>query len=319
MGRTLDTLRHGDMQRSHRTPASHRPHGDAAPEECVVDWTLQEEVPFVEVGGPGKVMECSPLLVKHPPQAKVQPPHPSLGKGLAGAKPAPVVNLTDAEPMLVALESWPRLAVPAGIAPEIIAHHQPDHAVSKQYAALFDRMMQGYTGSAPRVLLLCGLRPHVGTSTVLLNLAVTAARQRRRVAVVDMNVARPALAARLGHEAPDGLQEVIAGSAAIGQALLATLVPELHLLPSGKGGPLSGEAVAWMMAWLRERFDVMFVDGPCAEPTGALADLAAHVDDVYVVLPQDESPGATRGIAQSISRMGGRLRGLIHTGFPLAG
>ena len=278
-----------------------------------MDWTLQEEVPFVEVGGPGKTIECSPLLVKHPPQTKVQPPHPSIGKGLAGAKATPAVQLSEPEPMTVALEAWPRPATPAGIVPEIIAHHQPTHPVSQQYGALFERMVP--EGAAPRVLMLCGLRPHVGATTVLLNLAVTAAQPRRRVAVVDMNWTDPALAARLGHAAMGGLHDVIAGDLAIGQALVATAVPELHLLPGGKGGPLADEAAAWLVAWLRERFDVILIDGPCVEPAAALSGLVAHVDDVYVVLPQDEAEAATRGIAASIARLGGRLRGLIHTAF----
>jgi Mrp family chromosome partitioning ATPase len=304
MGRTLDTLRHGDTQRSPRTPPA-----DAAPEECVVDWTLQEEVPFVEVGGPGKTIECSPLLVKHPPQAKVQPPHPPVSKGLA-AKPTPAVDLTEPEPMAIVFEAWPRPAAPAGIAPEVIAHHQPEHAVSKQYAALFDRMMQTPT---PGVLMLCGLRPHVGTTTVLLNLAVTAAHQHRRTVVVDLNVTQPVLAARLGHEAIAGMTDVMAGGLAIGQALMPTMVPELHLLPAGgKGGSVTAEAMAWLASWLRERFDVVLVDGPCVESATALVP---HVDDVYLVLPQAEPEGASRGVARSVARMGGRLRGLIHTHF----
>jgi Mrp family chromosome partitioning ATPase len=316
MGRTLDTLRHGESHRTPRTAPLTKPTADAAPEECVVDWTLQEEVPFIEVGGPGKGIECSPLLVKHPPQTKVQPPHPHLGKGLPATKPTPAVSLTEPEPMAVALEAWPRPATPAGIAPEIIAHHQPEHAVSKQYAALFECMMQRPADPASHALMLCGLRPHVGTTTVLLNLAVTAAHQRHRVAVVDMNLSGPALAMRLGHAAAAGLRDVMAGSIAIGQALVPTAVPELHLLPAGgNGGTLTGEAVAWLMAWLRERFDVILIDGPCVEPVAVLAEAMGNIDDVYLVLPQDEPAGVTRGIAANIARLGGRLRGLIHTHF----
>src|SRR5271166_320325 len=119
MGRTLDTLRHGETQRAAR-PAPPVPPGDSSPpEECVVDWTLQEEVPYIEVGGPSRQVEVSPLLVKHPPQPKVQPPHPLLGKGLAVPKSAPVVNLTEARPMAVAFEAWPGPAALASVAPEV--------------------------------------------------------------------------------------------------------------------------------------------------------------------------------------------------------
>ena len=200
MGRTLDTLRQADSQCASRAFGPAKPAADV-PEECVVDWTLQEEVPFIEVGGPGKSVELSPSLVKHPPQIKVQPPHPPLAKGLAGPRiaEAPLaVNLTEARPMAVVFEAWPGPTAAAGIAIEIIAHHQPEHPVSKEYAALFDKMVQGLQGAAPHVLMFCGLKPHVGTSTVLLNLAVVAARHHQRVAALDMNLARPGLAPDLG-------------------------------------------------------------------------------------------------------------------------
>jgi Mrp family chromosome partitioning ATPase len=318
MGRTLDTLRHGE---THRTPSASSTHAlDAAPpEECVVDWTLQEEVPFIEIGGPGKKVELSPSLVKHPPQAKVQAPHSPLGQSLAAPKAAPIVDLTEARPMAVAFEVWPGSPARAGIAAEVIAYHQPDHAVSKDYAILFEKMMQSHAGPGPHWVLLCGLKPRVGTSTVLLNLAVVAARMRRRVAVVDMNLARPALAARLGHAGPHGVHDVLSGSVAIGQAVVPTLIPALSLLPAGstgkKNGTLTAEAVAWLAAWLRERHDLIFVDGPCVEEAADIAVLAPGADGVYLVLPQGESDSVARGIAPSISRMGGRLRGLIHTHF----
>src|SRR5258708_13831918 len=131
MGRTLYTLRHADPHRAVRATGPARPASDVQPEECVVDWTLQEEVPFIEVGGPGKSVELSASLVKHPAQAKVQPPHPPLGKGfvppksaeasnaaevvVAAAKATPVVNLTVARPITAAFQVWPCPSGPAAV------------------------------------------------------------------------------------------------------------------------------------------------------------------------------------------------------------
>ena len=60
-------------------------------------------------------------------------------------------------------------------------------------------------------LLFAGAADDVGTSTVLLNLAVTLARQEATVTVVDAHLARPALADRLGLPPAPGLREVLAG------------------------------------------------------------------------------------------------------------
>jgi Mrp family chromosome partitioning ATPase len=335
MGRMLDTLRHADPHRAVRAPGPTRPASDVQPEECVVDWTLQEEVPFIEVGGPGKSVELSASLVKHPAQAKVQPPHPPLGKGfvptrsadavnaaevvVSAARATPIVNLTDAHPMTVAFEVWPGPSGPAVVAADVIVHHHPEHPVSKEYAALYEKMVHGLPGAGPHVLMFCGLKPRVGASTVLLNLAVVAAGLGRRVAALDMNLARPGLAVRLGQTSPGGVREVIGGSLAPSQALLPTAIAALHILPAGGSGkqavPLSPAAIVWLTCWLRERYDAILIDGPCVEEAVDLAVLAPCADGIYLVLPQSDPDVVGKGVAQSIARMGGRMRGLIHTRF----
>jgi Mrp family chromosome partitioning ATPase len=318
MGRTLDTLRQGDAHRAAPAPGAAASDSTTS-EHCVVDWTVQEEVPFVEVGDPGKGVELSPLLVKHPAQVKVQPPHPPLAHGLASAKSMPVVHFTEAVPMTAALQTWPGPAAPGCVAPEVITHHRPDHAVSKEYAALLERILQIHTGRGPHVLLLCGHKPRVGTSTVLLNLAVCAARVRPPVAVLEMNLPRPCLAARLGHIVTAGVREVVAGTIANEQAITATAIPGLHLCPAGganhKGGLANAEAVTWLIAWLRERYELILIDGPSTDDLTDLALLAPNADGMYLVLPQSEGETPIRGVAQQVTRLGGRLRGLIHTCF----
>ena len=76
-----------------------------------------------------------------------------------------------------------------GVAPEIFAFHHPEHPISRQYAGLLAKMQEGLTDARAKVVLLTGCRSHVGTSTVLLNLAVTATQKNMgRVVVVDAHV-----------------------------------------------------------------------------------------------------------------------------------
>jgi Mrp family chromosome partitioning ATPase len=311
----LETMKRGESRRA-TMPAS-APEPDAPVQECVVDWEIGEEVPFVEVGGPVKEMNATPgLLLKHPPQP-AKPPHAGVEKALGGTG-VKVVNLTATRPMTVAFEPWPETPAPLSVAPEIIAIHQPEHAVSKEYALLLDKMLEGLK-TDPRVLLLTGLKARVGVSTVLLNLAGSAAFKKQRVVVVDANGARAGLAPRLGRAVAEGLQEVIGGALALEQAIVSTAVPNLYLLAAGmsapKKRPLTGEAMSWIVAWLRERFDVILIDGPCIEQPADVAVQAPHADGVFLVLPQGVEASAHKGIAHTISRMGGRLSGLIHTHF----
>ena len=310
MGRMLDTLKLGEGRRP-VSPMT-RPADDPGLQDRVVDWEIGEEVPFVEVGGPNKKVELSPALMKHPPQP-AQPPH------LVVETPAktPSVQLTQAPPMTIAFEPWPAAAATTqGISPEIIAYHQPDHATSKEYAGLLDAMLNGVTGS--HVALLCGMKPHVGTSTVLLNLAVIAAQAKKlKVALIDADAAQSSLAQRLGCEAFAGLGEVVAGTLALEQAIIRTPIASLHLLPAGAAiqpGPLTSEAVAWIGAWVRERFDLAIIDGATLDDASS-ALCIPNADSVYLVLPQGES--VAKDAASTVARRGGRLCGLIHTRFEI--
>ncbi len=318
MGRMLETMKQGEAHRSNLAAKPIAAPANAVQGDCVVDWTLaDEEAPYIEVGAPGKKVLVSPGLLKHPPQPKVQPPHVLLEK----PKPT-VVNLTEAKPMAVAFEAWPVAAPsPRVVAPEVVAYHHPDQPISKEYAALLGKMLAGQKPSGATTLLLAGVRSRVGATTVLLNLAVVAAADMKRVVVVDANWAKPGLASRLGQPAVAGIQEVVAGTLALEQAVLKTPVAGLHLLPASSLGlparPLACEAMVWLLAWLRERFDLVLVDAPALDETAEIAPIAQHADGLFLVLPQGETPARDKDLAQAIASLGNRLRGLIHTHFEI--
>lgn len=320
MGRMLDLLKKADGQ---RPPAAASPtsKSDAA-DDCVIDWAVAETpMPYIEVGGPGRAVEGSAevMAVAHPAQVP-QPPHAPPGKGRSQS--ILLAQLTDAKPLMVAFEPWTGASAGStGMAPEIIAYHQPAHAISKQYVDLWNTMMAGFTGIACPTLLLTGLRTQVGTTTVLVNLAVTgAALGKRRVAVVDAQTKQPTVAARLGIKPELGLLDVVAGQAALEQTLLKTLVPALHALPmAGRRDDvaLTPEAVAWLIGRLRERFDAILIDGPNLTEMDALAAVVPSCDALFLVAPQGETKSLPRDALLTVARLGGKLRGLLHTHFEI--
>ena len=315
MGRMLETLKHGEGPRPTAPPSRTK----SQPDDCVMDWAVNEtQVPYIEVGAPGKVVEGSAevLAVPHPAQAK-QPPHPPTEQALA--KSALTAQLTAAKPMTVDFEPWTgALAGAAALAPEMIAFHQPEHAVSKQYARLWETMSAGLSGAKHVTLLLTGLKQHVGATTVLLNLAIVAAR-KQRVAVVDAQSLHPEVGQRLGVTQELGLLDVLAGRAALEQVLAKTIVPSLHVLPLARRDDalLTQEAAAWLFGWLRQRFDVILIDGPGLDNTALLAALTPVCDAVFLVAPQGETKLLARDALQSIGRLGGKLRGILHTQFEM--
>jgi hypothetical protein len=129
MGRMLETMKLGEAR---RTPlAIGKPVDDPPVQDCVVDWEIGEEVPYVEVGGPNKKVELSPGLLKHPAQAAPQPPHMPIEPAPAATK-LNAVNLTEVKPMTAVYAPWPGpTPPPLSVSAEVIAYHQPDHASSK--------------------------------------------------------------------------------------------------------------------------------------------------------------------------------------------
>jgi len=302
---------------------------------CVVDWTLSDEAPapFIEVG-PGKSVEGSPdvVAVQKAHQPPVQLPHnllasPQHAGERNGAEekpkshePALTPGLTVSQPMTVAFEPWPghRLAS-TGLSPDIIAHHQPDHPVSKQYGLLLEQMLHAEADREHPIWFFAGIGPQVGATTVLLNLAVIAATQRqRRVVVVEGNLDRPGLADRLGLRVMAGYPEVLAGSEALEYMVLTGSLPNLHLLPAHPPGKLAAcptirvEAAAWLVAWLRERYDLTLIDGPSLDDSSRAAAWIHACQAVYAVAADKKVTGQ-KELARSVSKMGGRLRGMIHT------
>jgi succinoglycan biosynthesis transport protein ExoP len=257
-----------------------------------------EEMPYIEVGGKGKAVEGSPSVLAAPARAPALAPHSPLTVAFQPCRPAPAPHM----------------------APEVIAYHKPGHAVSKQYRALLGQILPEPADEAGRVLLFTALAPAAGASTALLNLAVSACTaQARAVVVVDTNLRRPGLAARVGLPAAPGLSDLLAGSAALEQVVRATAQERLHVLTAGsapvRAAALSAEAVRWVIAWLRQRFALVFLDGPAWKEDADLAALVGASDRVLLVLEQaDTDRPEVRAASRAIAGMGGQLGGLIVTG-----
>jgi Mrp family chromosome partitioning ATPase len=343
MGRMIDILRTADRRPGADAPIDDEPVDAAEPETvddvAVVALTpeppLEDDatVPFIEVGGP---REPTLRLVPAPtsnadlPGALAQnltprPPSRS-GKGENSLESSPPFPLREGGPgglgaspsNLFTIRFQPvhaaRLSGRSPVA-ELITFHQPDHPVSVQYRSLAAEIARQLPGTSPRVLLFTGSAGGVGTSTVLLNLAITLARQDAKVTVADAHLNRPALAARLGLPAGPGLREVLAGQMPPTWCVQETAHPNLLVLPAGTAGtPREGASLPAILELLRNRSDWVLVDaGPWADGPMA-ADLSAGGDAVYIVVPQETAAAPeTAALQDDILQQTGRLRGCVVT------
>ena len=207
---------------------------------------------------------------------------------------------------------------------ELIAYHQPDHAKSDQYRTLLGALSEQFSAGQPQALLFTASSSGVGTTHVLLNLAITFARQGKlRVVVVDANMRRAAVAQRLGLHGAPGLKETVARLTPLARAVQETGLTNLLALPAGslrtgESVPNRDERFSSIIEELREHFDLIMVDTPCWDGQDNVAALAIPCDAVYLVMPQTQSETADAGkfvqsIRERLAQTHCQLRGCILT------
>jgi Mrp family chromosome partitioning ATPase len=284
----------------------------------------EEEIPFIEVGQGGAAIEASPsvLTSRAAPSAAPAAPRAMAMEPKSKFIPLPR-HAVLADALTVAFQPLPTVAAGAepsrhGIAPEVIAFHQPDHKLSQQYRSLLRGLLGQLPLGGPQALLLAARVGGAGASTVLLNLAVIHAQQSKKcVIVVDANLRRPAIASRLGLASAPGLRDVLTGRFPLGRALQETAQTGVLALTSGQ--PLSpgtpwppATALRSILQQLRKQVDLVLVDGPSWDAGPEMASLTTSCDVLYLVLrPEEVDAPATTDLLRLIPHMGGHVGGYI--------
>lgn len=279
------------------------------------DWFGGEEtVPFIEVGAgdPPGIRLSLPTVeaVKAPAPAPVFTTNSTVAAQVTDDRPLP--------PGLFTVRFRPVVAghLPGrGFGPELIALHEPEHPISEQYRLLLGEIALQMPSGSPRVLLLTGATASSGTSTVVLNLALTIARtESARVLVVDANPSRPAIAERLGLAASPGLGEVLTGRTPLSWAVQSTKLKSLKALTAGRTVLTSEAGFPPLIERLRNENDWVLIDAPVWTRPADSVPLADCCDALYLVLRQPDADTATaQELQQGFLETTGRLRGCILT------
>ena len=282
-------------------------------------WVNAEETPYVEIGGPsGPVFSAtSAPSARTIPEAKID------------AKP----ELVRPFPRLVASPTPTYLSVrfhdlaardvakTAGDGPDasLVTLHFPDHAVSHEYTTLRNEIGKQLPETTSRVLQFNAVASEAGTTTVLLNLAISLAQEGKgRVLVVDANLARPAIASKLGLKQSSGLCEVLTQQIPLAWAVQPSPVAGLQVLAAGTATDATAGLLcrdfSRCLVQLRQWFDWVLVD---AGVWGVLPERDAacsSADAVYLVTRDADSERpeflGTRGW---VKELGGLLRGYVTT------
>lgn len=292
-----------------------------------------ESPPFVEIGGPsGPIFSApaKPVVEKVRPvaeKAEVPRTFPRIATPLVTPAPAPVQAPTVAtEPVGPAFlsvrfhDAAPRVVSRSTTGPDagLVALHFPDHPVSGEYRQLRDEVLKQLPDATSRVLTFTAAAPDAGTTTVLLNLAVTLARDGQRAVVVDANFTRSGVAAKLALRPAPGLAEVLGQHLPLPWALQPTPIQSLQALTAG--APSDGTAGAVgrdlpkLVAQLRQWFDWVLIDAGVWGVVPERDATCSAADAVYLVSREpDVERTEFAGLKTWVKQLGGSLRGYVTT------
>lgn len=182
------------------------------------------------------------------------------------------------------------------------------------------------SGRPPKVMLVVEVLPGPAEAMdVALELGAALARSGRSVALVDADLARPSLYARLGLPLGPGLAEAVAGKVFRDAVILPGPEPGLFALPAGEASLspeaaerlLDSSALAGLLDGLGRRFDVVLVVAAPAGSSGDACSLARHADAVLACLrPRVDEASAVAAATAELAAAAGRPPQLVLVGAP---
>jgi receptor protein-tyrosine kinase len=145
---------------------------------------------------------------------------------------------------------------------------------------------------AGRLIMVTSARPGEGKTFVALNLALAFASERDvKALLVDVDTQHSTLRKILGVAAERGIADVLAGDIDLSEALVQTNIPNLLVLPAGRGGPhvpelFSSNRMAALVGEMTQRFADRFIildTPPCMASSDAAALAPLVGQTVFVV------------------------------------
>ncbi|THF80839.1 CpsD/CapB family tyrosine-protein kinase [Cohnella fermenti] len=171
----------------------------------------------------------------------------------------------------------------------LVTDADPKSHVSESYRTLRTNIDFSSIDGQMQVVMVTSAGAGEGKSTTIGNLAVAYAQTERRVILIDADLRKPTEHYTFQVTNRVGLSSVLSNQADLGQAIQATHIPNLALLPSGPIPPnpsemLASQRMSKLLEELKEQFDVILIDTP---PVLAVTDaqlLATRCDGVILVM-----------------------------------
>ena len=171
---------------------------------------------------------------------------------------------------------------------ELYIHRKPQSSVAECLRTVRTNLLFLSTERPLQKLVVTSSGPQEGKTTAVVDLGITFAQSGQRVLLVDTDMRRPRLHKVFGFPNDLGLSSVLLDEKRLGEAIRATVVPNVSVLVCGPIPPnpaelLHTERFRHVVAELCRRYDRVIFDSP---PVSVVTDaqiLAAQVDGVVLL------------------------------------
>jgi succinoglycan biosynthesis transport protein ExoP len=162
-------------------------------------------------------------------------------------------------------------------------------AVSEAYVSIQTRLSFATDHGVPRSIAVTSSKPAEGKSTTSFALALSMARSRRRVLLIDGDMRSPSVHKLLDIPNSRGLSNYLAGDGDIDELVAPTIYENMSVMTAGPMPPsapelLNGDRLDQLLAEMAGSFDQIVIDAP---PVMGLADaqlIGSKVEGVIYVV-----------------------------------
>jgi capsular exopolysaccharide synthesis family protein len=220
------------------------------------------------------------------------------------------------------LEDLLEAPVLAVVSDDAFPGHPPSYHVREAFETLRSSLTYFNVDRTLSSLVVASPIPQDGKTTVAINLAIAYALDERDVILIDGDMRRPQVAARLGKEVSVGLDSVLVGERSLDEALSYVDVGagRLRILPGAVPPPnpavlLGSQRMRMLISELSEQVDMIVVDTPGLLACSDAIPLFGQVTGSVMVARLERTPrDAVRRTRQVITSAGGSVLGSVITG-----
>lgn len=201
---------------------------------------------------------------------------------------------------------------------EMITVSDPKSTNAEQFNTIRTNIEFSNIDKELKSLVLTSATASEGKSTVSANLAVSFARQGKKVLLVDADLRRPTIQSTFSMTNPKGLTNFLTDSnISVNDIFYRTTVENLYVIPSGPIPPnpselLGSKKMAHLIEALAKAFDIVIYDAPPVLSVTDAQILSTKVDGtVLVVREKKVEKEAVRQAVHLLKHVNGRIIGTI--------